>query len=71
MVVFLKKTDDSTAIQTELQRRGFGDFAQSNIEIVGPGTMLDEFLSENEKWNKAGKEYGCVTSAPAPTFPNP
>ena len=62
---------DYTAIQHDLQQRGFSDFAQSNMEIVGPGTTLDQFLSENEKWNKASKEYGCVTSAPAPTFPNP
>jgi len=61
---------DYTAIQHDLQQRGFSDFAQSNMEIVGPGTTLDQFLSENEKWNKASKEYGCVTSAPAPTFPN-
>jgi hypothetical protein len=62
---------DYTAIQNDLQQHGFGDFAQGNMEIVGPGTTLDQFLSENEKWNKAGKEYGCVTSAPASTFPNP
>ncbi len=53
------------AIQQDLQQRGFADFAQSNVQIVGPGTTLDQFLSENEKWNEDRKMHGCVTSVPA------
>lgn len=58
-------TSDYAAIKKDLQQRGFADFAQDNIQIVGPGTTLDQFLSENEKWNEDSKKYGCVTSAPA------
>ncbi len=53
------------AIQQDLQQRGFADFAQSNVQIVGPGTTLNQFLTENEKWNEDRKKHGCVTSAPA------
>jgi hypothetical protein len=58
-------TSDYTAIEKDLQQRGFADFAQGNIQIVGPSTTLDQFLSENERWNEDSKKYGCMTSGPA------
>jgi len=57
-------TSSYAAIQQDLRHRGFADFAKNNVQIVGPGTTLDQFLSENEKWNEDRKKYGCVTSAP-------
>lgn len=58
-------TSDYAAIEKDLQQRGFADFAQNNIQIVGPGTTFDQFLSENEKWNEDSNKYGCVTSGPS------
>ena len=66
----LLSENDYAAIQHDLQQRGFADFSQSNVEIVGPDTTLDQFLNENEKWNEASKKYGCVTSAPVQSIPN-
>jgi hypothetical protein len=61
------RTSNIPDIKTELRQKGFPDFAQSGPQIVGPGTKLDEFLSEVKKSNAFAQQYGCVTSGPAPT----
>jgi hypothetical protein len=39
------------AIKLELEQHGLTAVARWGIEIVGPAVTLDEFLSNNQKWN--------------------
>ena len=52
-----------------LQQSGFSDFAQGDLEYVGPGIQFEQFIAENEKWNQAMRESGCVKSGPALAVP--
>jgi hypothetical protein len=62
------KTSNGPDINTELVQKGFPAFARWGVQVVGPGTKLDEFLSENQKWNALMQKHGCVTTGPIPTM---
>ena len=62
---------DPAAIERELERLGFADFYGGGIEIDGPASITQAFLSELKKWNDFSQKYGCVTSLPAATVLSP
>ena len=57
---------DTSSVTQELKERGIKDIDQWEIMIVGPGTNLEQFLAENEKWNADAKKNGCAKLGPMP-----
>jgi hypothetical protein len=58
-------------ILKELEKYGFNDKTKIEVMIVGPGTTLEEFLSENQKWNRQAQTYGCVRTGGPLVVPTP
>lgn len=64
------KESDAGEIQNELKKLKANDPTMWEVMIVGPNTNLDDFISENQKWNDQVKQFGCVTAFPAATGTN-
>jgi hypothetical protein len=60
---FLKNSHPND-INTALVQYGLTDTASWEVQVVGPGTTLDGFLSENQKWNAQATSDGCVKLGP-------
>ena len=60
-------TVNYVAVKADLEQKGMAEYARWNMTFVGPGTTLQDLLSENEKWNQERKKSGCAKSQPATT----
>jgi hypothetical protein len=60
-------TSNYAAITADLNQKSIDEYVQWNVEIVGPGTTLDQFLGENERWNGQRQKSGCAQAMRALT----
>ncbi len=63
---FLRAINYAT-IKADLELKGMAEYTKWSAAIVGPGTGLQDLLSENEKWNQERQKSGCTKSKPAGT----
>ncbi len=64
------RTNNYASVRSDLEQKGLGEYAKWGIQFAGPGTVLEEFLTENQKWTELRRKFGCVKAKPvsAPAF---